>query len=896
MSRRSKRVTAAMLALLMVVSSSFSQVTTVQATELEVVASQEAGTEATTEATTATQDVAEEKEAETQTVETTTESNSVETSQEVQTSTEATTESNTVETSQGVQTSTEVTTEVAVLAETGDAQTDATVKTAKEAVYFSEYIEAAFGSNKALEIYNGTDATISLSEYSILYYTNGNLENVKTYKFPDGATIAGNGVWVAMNSSTAIEGIKAVANEKNSTYANFNGDDVICLYHNQTLIDTLGVTGDVDWAVDKTLVRKDDINVSSPVYNADEWTVYNNSKEYTEIKYLGTRYGEYKAPSEEESGTEDTENKTEITTIATVKETANGEFTVKGIVTFVDGKNVYLQDETAGIDAYFSTADSEIAIGDTLTVTGTYTTYNGLVELKNAVKVELVKATAETVLPCKEVTLAELKADYEAAGLLESTRVYIKNVTLGEVNTSGNTTLTDEAGNSYPIYRVPALTAVEEGDVVNVYAVVGDYMGLQLRVAQAEDITLVEKGETVVPDAPVVEDTFPAEGDYVIWAPAYNKALSANYSSYNNVGVDVTYADGVLSGYGNTEVWTITVASEKEKTYYVSHNGQKLSMDTGYTSMPLNKINDTWVFEEADDGCFYMKNVGRGYYAEWYAKYSNWSAYSTIYPDSVGMFALKFTKAAKQYAVDENYTGTVASWGGGMIPSGNESPITDTVVKGDLYDINDKLDATSEFTVVLDGKNAVTYTDANNSKNNHYMGSAGFGADDYLQFATSAYGYGNMDLSFRMRVTNAAPAEYQLQYSTDGVSFKNFTTGSYNAKYTVYTSDGSSEAEYKGDITNGIAKFTSALAKNGVYVTFNFDVPSAAAHAEKLYIRIVGGSAKANGSTGAPSGNVRIDTVTIKGNPIVSDDIVGYVSTTTPVSYTHLTLPTMAVV
>ena len=390
------------------------------------------------------------------------------------------------------------------------------------------------------------------------------------------------------------------------------------------------------------------------------------------------------------------------------------------------------------------------------------------------------------------------------------------------------------------------------------------------------------------PEEPTEPETteLPTDGNYVIWAPAYNKALSANYgSSYYNPGVDVTYANGELSGYGNTEIWTLT--ANEDGTYYISYNGQKLSMDTSYSSMPLDKANDKWIIEKVTaqgyEDCYYLKNVGRSCYAEWYASKNYWSGYSPINAGSEGMFALKFTEAAKVYEVDESYTGTVASWGGALIASGNEEPITATVVNGDLYEINDKLDTASEFTVVLDGVNAVTYTDATNSKNNHYMGSGNFGSNDYLQFATSSYGYGNMDFSFRMRVTNAAPAEYQVQYSTDGTNFKNFTTGSYNAKYTIYTSDSTSEAEYKGTITNGIAPMSAAIAKNGVYVTFTFDVPEAAAHAEKLYIRIVGGATKANGSTGDPSGNVRIDTITLTGNPIVDDSVVSYVSTATPI-------------
>lgn len=518
MSRRSKRVTAAMLALLMVVSSSFSQVTTVYATELDVVTSQEAGTETAV----ATEVVAEEKE-------TTTESKAVEDSQEVQTSTETKTESNTEEPSQEVQTgtegasegtsedttvenvldgqtTTEVANDVAVLTNEGASQPaentgDATVKTAREVVYFSEYIEGS-SNNKALEIYNGTDATIDLSEYSIGYYTDGDAEKYKSYSFPEDTTIESKGIWVVRNDNAGAEQIKIVADFTTSErFMGFNGNDVICLFHGNTLIDTLGVMGGSNWAKNKTLVRKENVAVSSPEYNADEWTVYAEDT----IKYLGARYGEYKAPeipSEGESGTEDNQQQLELSTIADVKKNTEGKYKVTGIVTFVNGKSIYLQDATAGINAYLNKEDYGVCVGDTVTVVGSYKDYYGLVELDDATATIDLKGTEETDIPFKELTLAELKADYEATGSLESTRVYIKNVTLGEVNTDKNTTITDDENHSVNIFNIPTLTTVEEGDVVNVYAIVSDYNGLRLRVAAASEVEAVNPiGKVTIAEA-----------------------------------------------------------------------------------------------------------------------------------------------------------------------------------------------------------------------------------------------------------------------------------------------------------------------------------------------------------------------------------------------------------
>ncbi len=151
----------------------------------------------------------------------------------------------------------------------------------------------------------------------------------------------------------------------------------------------------------------------------------------------------------------------------------------------------------------------------------------------------------------------------------------------------------------------------------------------------------------VAGDAPDPEPTLPiADGDnVVIYAPAYNKALSTNYDGHYNKGTDVTAAsDGTLSGYTAADVWT--VIDNKDGTWSFSYNGQKLGMGDSYSSMPLGEKNDKWVLEEAADGTWYVKNTVRDAYIEWYASNNNWSAYYNIASGSEGMFALKFYKVA----------------------------------------------------------------------------------------------------------------------------------------------------------------------------------------------------------------------------------------------------------
>ena len=140
----------------------------------------------------------------------------------------------------------------------------------------------------------------------------------------------------------------------------------------------------------------------------------------------------------------------------------------------------------------------------------------------------------------------------------------------------------------------------------------------------------------------VKEGTLIGDGDQVvIYAPAYMKALSAEYSGFYNKGTDVEKsADGVLSGYTQKDVWT--VVDNGDGTYSFSYNGQNIGMGDSYSSMPLGEKNDRWVLENAGNGLYYVKNTVRDAYMEWYDSNGNWSAYYNIAEGSEGMFALEF--------------------------------------------------------------------------------------------------------------------------------------------------------------------------------------------------------------------------------------------------------------
>ena len=151
--------------------------------------------------------------------------------------------------------------------------------------------------------------------------------------------------------------------------------------------------------------------------------------------------------------------------------------------------------------------------------------------------------------------------------------------------------------------------------------------------------------EPVVTEPAVTEPVTPtgpiAAGDkVVIYAPAYGKALSTVKTGNYNVGVDVTLTDGVLTGFGETEVFT--VIDNGDGSYSFAYGGQNLGMADSYASMNLGAVHDDWTLTDLGSGLYNIQNTGRGNYIEWYNQYSNWSTYNSSYAATDGQFQLSF--------------------------------------------------------------------------------------------------------------------------------------------------------------------------------------------------------------------------------------------------------------
>ena len=134
---------------------------------------------------------------------------------------------------------------------------------------------------------------------------------------------------------------------------------------------------------------------------------------------------------------------------------------------------------------------------------------------------------------------------------------------------------------------------------------------------------------TVKAEEPV-QSLFKGGEQIVIYNPANMKALSSEYSGYYNKGTDVTLTSGTLTGYTESDVWTVGVNADGTYTFS-NKDSKKLAMGTGFTSMPLDDVNPNWSVTEVEgkDGLYYIDNTARtGYRVQWRTDTGTWSAYN----------------------------------------------------------------------------------------------------------------------------------------------------------------------------------------------------------------------------------------------------------------------------
>lgn len=132
-------------------------------------------------------------------------------------------------------------------------------------LFISEYIEADSGSEKYIEIFNGTGNSVNMTNYSLLMFVNGSA--TPTVIALTG-TLAHNDVFVVANSSATNTAVI----DMTSGSLTFNGNDAIALSNKTThayldIIGQIGTDPGTGWGTDptatvnSTIVRKSNISV-----------------------------------------------------------------------------------------------------------------------------------------------------------------------------------------------------------------------------------------------------------------------------------------------------------------------------------------------------------------------------------------------------------------------------------------------------------------------------------------------------------------------------------------------------------------------------------------------------------------------------------------------------------
>ena len=314
---------------------------------------------------------------------------------------------------------------------------------------------------------------------------------------------------------------------------------------------------------------------------------------------------------------------------------------------------------------------------------------------------------------------------------------------------------------------------------------------LQLRNTVADEVKAARQSGII---------TTLSDGDtIVIFNPANGKALSTEYTGFYNQGTDVKLADGKLTGYTKKDIWTVGVNADGTYTFSTA-DGDKLSMDTSYTSTPLNKVNDTWKVVPAKTAdCFYVDNATRtdNYRLQWFARKNNWSAYTGTGPNfevqfylvtdsgeepsgglpAAGAQVVLYNQSAKAVLASQIGTAESPSIGkaaatvdGGKATCANGAVVFTVEKNGEYYRFKNE---------------AYGYLCSNGTGNNAFYSRTASNDADW-KVRTCSGGVGGFELESRTAKFNNTHSQW-LEYYAD--SFKSYSMYSKDGKldYTIYS-------------------------------------------------------------------------------------------------------------
>lgn len=262
-------------------------------------------------------------------------------------------------------------------------------------------------------------------------------------------------------------------------------------------------------------------------------------------------------------------------TIAEARDQETGDVYTAGVVTSKNGSTVYIQDETAAIVVYGS---NSLTIGDAITVQGTLTTFNGLLEIGDPV----ITVTSEDNEVTPEVmAIADISNDNQAKLIkIEGATVMAiddKNVTIAQ----DENTIVVRFNNANDI-------KFEVEDVISLTGNIGCYNAPQ--IANPRDITVA--GQMV--SLPFYESFDTNDGKGGNDEEGWNGSIANNNIKYDNEGWEAKNVNGANqcakagSGSAGGSLTTPTLAFEAGKTYKLTFKAAAWNGTNEKTTLTLS--------------------------------------------------------------------------------------------------------------------------------------------------------------------------------------------------------------------------------------------------------------------------------------------------------------------
>ena len=569
-------------------------------------------------------------------------------------------------------------------------------------LFISEYVEGS-GSNKAVEIYNGTRVEVDLSQYTLVmvnFSGSGTPTKDASEKSMSLTGTLGNGeTFVYYNSGINSELTSVKNKDSNNTVINFNGNDYVYLKKDDTVIDVIGGTStnmnDYSYsgafAADCTLVRNADVTGPSATYQENQWT--------DQGKDVLTGLGAHTM-----TGSSDPGEGGDTTVAAPQADPQAGAV--------ASGTEITLTCATADAQIYYTLDGSKPTTESMQYSDSNKPKIEGTVGTEITLKAIAVLGENQSAVQTLTYTIKEVEYVYQQITELDELLaggnfVFAVEIAEGKYRAIGSefnyqdyledveATVEDGVltfGEDMQIFTVSAINGQDNKVSLSSegkYLYSGQYQptlswsttqyGWLASASESENGTFrlsspsnanrylswrgdpYEKfGANVLSSSNVdtyigdllvfrqeekTETNAPiAAGDQVvIYAPAYHKALSSEKTGNYNVGTDVTVgSDGTLSGYTEENVWT--VIANDDGTFSFQQDGQNIGINDGYSSMGLGVEDDDWKIIGLGDGLYNIQNTVRGNYMEWYTQYSNWSTYNSSSAATDDQFQLSFYK------------------------------------------------------------------------------------------------------------------------------------------------------------------------------------------------------------------------------------------------------------